>query len=408
MSSQSNIRLTTGTLVNAADGVIYSNVGVGGSRRIFSQVDNQGTINVYANLTLGVSGTPFVNSGDFDMFGTTAQVLASSFTNTETGTINGSGTINLVGSPLLNNGTIEVTDTAAARMTIQGSLTQTATGHVAVRIFSDGTASAFDQLVVTGAATLAGELNVIRANEYRPPVGETLPVVTFASRTGTFDTVTGLVQGMRQVLEPLYNPTNASLLTIVAAIQPNQPQFGSNLGQATITVVGDNFTSAAVVKLVSGTTQRTATSVLFQDRTTLFATFDLIGLAVGQYDIRVEDGGTIFTLAQPYTVNSDPKGHLETVLITSPSIRQGREGTIRVEYVNAGNTDIQAPLLELKASNAVLKLLGEDSFGNSSRDFLAINPSGPAGILSPSAGGVIHFRLQFHFEHKLLARSTSN
>ena len=238
-------------------------------------------------------------------------MFATSIQNTTTGRIFGTGTIIIQGADIQNDGSVEIQDTAAGRLTVQANYRQSATGKLTVRVLSSGGASTFDQLVVTGATTLNGTLDVVRVNGYRPPTGESLPVVTFGSRTGTFATVTGLTQAGRQVLQPFYNPNDLSLVTIVAAVAPSQPQFGSNLGTATVTVTGTNFTSGAVVKLAAGGVERTATSVLFRDRTTLYATFDLTGLAAGAYDVRVYDQGAMTTQPNPYTVNNGPVGYLD-------------------------------------------------------------------------------------------------
>lgn len=75
----------------------------------------------------------------------------------------------------------------------------------------------FGSVAVTGAATLAGTLNVQFVSGYTPPVGTTFKVLTYASRTGTFATVnvTGLANGL--TLTPQYNATDLTLVVGAAA-----------------------------------------------------------------------------------------------------------------------------------------------------------------------------------------------
>ncbi len=385
-------------LVNAAGGVIYSNVGTGGGRQINAVIDNRGTMNFYANTLVGRWGYNHTNSGTLWFNGTTVTFQGNSWTNTQSGLIDGSGTLGMQWITFTNNGSIVVDGTTAASFTLQGNYTQTTTGSLSLRLFSNGTsATSYDQFIVqkvddyTGFATLAGTLNAILLNGYQPPYGEDLSVMIFSGATGQFDTVTGLTTGGRQVLQTSYNSADVSLVTIESAVAPNQPQYGSNLGQATVTVNGSSFTSGATVRLVNGSAVRNASSVMFRDQSTLFATFDLTGLTTGQYTIEVLDNGVTTTISTPYTVNNGVAGYLQAQVIGPATIRQYTDGTVRVEYVNAGSTDISAPLLDLAADNALLELLGQPTFDGSDIRFLAINPNGPAGILAPGSRGSFTF-----------------
>ena len=62
-------------------------------------------------------------------------------------------------------------------------------------------------------------------------------------------------------------------------------------GQATVTIVGTGFSPATAFSLVAGDgAERPAATVVRRDDTTFFATFDLVGLAPGAYDVRAVDG----------------------------------------------------------------------------------------------------------------------
>src|SRR5207248_342479 len=83
-----------------------------------------------------------------------------------------------------------------------------------------------------------------------------------------------------------------------------------NFSPVTLTIHGTQLSPATTVSLVGPDGSRHAADrVLFQDGTTVYATFDMKGLAVGAYDVRVDDGGRTATAAHAFTVdpyNYDP------------------------------------------------------------------------------------------------------
>ena len=62
---------------------------------------------------------------------------------------------------------------------------------------------------------------------------------------------------------------------------------------------------------------------------------------------------------------------------------------VTVNYVNQGNIDVLAPLLELVATNALVKLPDQTSFSNSSVQILGISATGPAGVIRPGESGSV-------------------
>ncbi|MBM4017927.1 MAG: PEP-CTERM sorting domain-containing protein [Planctomycetes bacterium] len=72
-----------------------------------------------------------------------------------------------------------------------------------------------DQVNVAGRATLDGAMNVVLIYPpYRPSHNDTFTVMTFASRTGTFDAITGLDLGGRLTLAPAYSATDLVLTAV--------------------------------------------------------------------------------------------------------------------------------------------------------------------------------------------------
>lgn len=101
---------------------------------------------------------------------------------------------------------------AGGILTIKGDLAIDPSGVVNVAL--GGTAAAqFGRIAVTGAATLAGTLNLMLANGYQPASGDSLKIMTFASETGTFATLNGATISANLVWAPAYD---ASDLTLVA------------------------------------------------------------------------------------------------------------------------------------------------------------------------------------------------
>jgi autotransporter-associated beta strand protein len=96
----------------------------------------------------------------------------------------GSGNVNVTGGALQAGG-------VNMRINVGGNYTQGAGGELDLRI--GGTAAgAFDQVAVTGTASLAGRLSVNAVNGYVPKVGDSIPIITSGgARTGTFGQVTG-------------------------------------------------------------------------------------------------------------------------------------------------------------------------------------------------------------------------
>src|SRR5207245_749402 len=110
----------------------------------------------------------------------------------------------------------------------------------------------------------------------------------------------------------------------------------------------------AIVSLMSGNALRQANRVYFKDSTTLFVTFNLVGLTPGPYDVRVVDRSRPATLPGAFTVDAGTRGRLEVGIVSPRAIRPGRGDVVTVSYFNTGETDIPAPLLTVVSHNATL------------------------------------------------------
>ncbi|WP_208492247.1 putative Ig domain-containing protein [aff. Roholtiella sp. LEGE 12411] len=161
---------------------------------------------------------------------------------------------------------------------------------------------------------------------------------------------------------------------------------GSNKGQTTVKISGAKFTANDVVSLVgTDETQLQATKVWWKDSTELWATFDLQGLNIGAYNVKVNNSNQTAILDDAFTVTTGAVGNLATQLDLPSALRPGQNGVVTINYANTGETDILSPILTLNTENANLQLTNGDLTPN--YQFLAVGSEGPAGILSPGERG---------------------
>jgi Ca2+-binding RTX toxin-like protein len=247
------ITLTYGAVINNAgtwldqnnfDSQISSLILRGGDSCRF---DNYGTYRKSGNSTTTVSSSTFNNfgivevqqgtlnlscyglhTGRFDLspgatleFDHYTNILTPSSIITGAGTtvFNG-GTTNLLGfykltgKTQINSGTVSLPGFATT-----GSYEQTG-GTLNVEI-SEGY---FDQLNVTGAATLGGTLNISLVNGFVPTVGDSFQILNFGSRIGDFSSFNGLDTGSVMFSKSFVG--NSLVLTVVPKLA--QTLVGTN------------------------------------------------------------------------------------------------------------------------------------------------------------------------------------
>jgi len=193
---------------------------VSGAFMLTRAFTNAGTVEV------GAAGSTFrVLSGDLVQTGGATSIaggtIRANTVDIQGGSLSGFGTI--VGN-VKNAGAVTLGNAAdpTGTLTVQGAYQQTASGLLNVDL--GGTAVAnYDRLALTtaaGVATLAGTLNVARVGGFTPALGNTFDVLTFASRTGSFDTITGLDLEagvkLQAAFDPVATPTRLRLTAVPA------------------------------------------------------------------------------------------------------------------------------------------------------------------------------------------------
>ncbi len=148
----------------------------------------------YIGTDAGGSGSLPNSSGALDITNSAAVSVGGTFT----------GNVN-------NDGTLELNGNSPGILTIAGNYTQTSAGTLDVEIGGTTAGGDYDQLNVSGTATLDGALNVTRINSFAPVAGDSFDILNFASSSGNFAAVNGVSPFDTGLLTPVYTSTGLTL-----------------------------------------------------------------------------------------------------------------------------------------------------------------------------------------------------
>jgi uncharacterized repeat protein (TIGR01451 family) len=168
-----------------------------------------------------------------------------------------------------------------------------------------------------------------------------------------------------------------------------------NGGAATLPILGTDFAMTTTASLSLGGTVISDSSIYYENSCTIFATFNLTGATLGSYSLNVTSGGQTVSSSTPVQVVAAKNiGNPVSLVLTPPDLASaGRDGVVSVTITNTSNDDVLAPLLDLTAVGATLKLPNQAEFQGASVDVLAVSPTGPAGTLV--AGESVQETIQF-------------
>jgi fibronectin-binding autotransporter adhesin len=156
-------------------------------------VNNSGTviaksgILVLGTLYTQTAGSTLLEGGNISTSGTATMTVTG-------GNVFGAGTITggLTNTSSVVSASPSITSTTTGTLTVNGTnagyYTQGTGGTVEFGV-AGSSAGDFDVLSTTGAATLAGSAQLCLLKGFKPTVGNTFPVMNYASETGSFSTV---------------------------------------------------------------------------------------------------------------------------------------------------------------------------------------------------------------------------
>jgi len=177
VAANTYLSVTSGTLTNAAGGLIDSLEGMGGRRYIGAHLDNNGLIRIDAATFFNKSSGQYANAGTIRLFDNTATFTGSSLTNDVAGLIAGTGTLTASSLTFINHGTV-APGLSAGILEFVGTYDQSETGLLEFEIGGYTVGDEYDRLAVTGAAALDGLVDVDLINPFIPDPGDRFDVLT--------------------------------------------------------------------------------------------------------------------------------------------------------------------------------------------------------------------------------------
>jgi hypothetical protein len=156
------------------------------------------------------------------------------------GTLGGTGTV--AGSLTATGGVLAPGD-APGPLQIAGEYTEESGGTLAIGIAGPTPGTEFDQLLVGGAASLAGALSVTEEGGYEPPLGQTFKIISHAPLSrGSFSSIGGPSAAIFGVA---YELEGVTLTTDVAPVVRGATTTGGTTTTTTTTVTPPTTTGIA-------------------------------------------------------------------------------------------------------------------------------------------------------------------
>jgi hypothetical protein len=116
---------------------------------------------------------------------------------------------------VINDGVV-APGSSAGGIHISGAYTQTDSGTMEIELGGLVAGSEYDQLTIGGSATLTGTLAITLIDAFVPALNDAFTIMTFGSRSGIFNTVSGADIGGGLLLNPEYGAANIVLRTVLA------------------------------------------------------------------------------------------------------------------------------------------------------------------------------------------------
>lgn len=145
----------------------------------------------------------------------------------QNGFLNGHGTL-IVPNGITNNGTV-APGNSPGLLSVTGNLINSAAGIIAIELGGNTAAgNDYDQLAISGSASLNGQLFISIVNGFNPQPGQTFTILTSSAVSGTFSSV-NWPSGITGTV--IYNPTSVVLSISSATVPLNLLSFSGSLLQ---------------------------------------------------------------------------------------------------------------------------------------------------------------------------------
>lgn len=164
-----------------------------------------------------------------------------------------------------------------------------------------------------------------------------------------------------------------------------------NSGSATVTLFGNGFDKQVEVYLEGNGTSIKASDIAVEDEVKMSATFNVDGLAAGNYSVRIvkegaEVSGEVITITN---AKIGPKWtcNLETI----SNIRSGRTYTGYLVYANVGDVALDAPYVVITATGKTTIRFSAADAWSQTLELMATSEAYPASELKPGESVRIPF-----------------
>jgi hypothetical protein len=124
-----------------------------------------------------------------------------------------------------------------------------------------------------------------------------------------------------------------------------------NSGKVTIPLIGSGFTNNLRCYLKKGSDTVQAETIILQDSTYAYATFDLTGISTGIYDVVINQEQIESILPSAFVVDTGKGPKLISRIILPKDVRVGRKFKGIIEVVNEGDADLSIPLMIIKGND---------------------------------------------------------
>lgn len=197
---QVNIATGSGEFVNNGTLEVQTDSKIG-------KITNNGILRKSNSTGITEINGPFANNGLVRIHSGNLWLSTSPVNNSD-GIISGVATLTASGSGMINRGTFSP-GLSPGIMVYTGNLSMDSTSNLDIEIGGNTEGTEYDQLVINGAVTMNGHLNIVLTDNFVPAVNDSFTIMTYTSHSDSFSHI-HLPSGIRGHL--VYNSTETVLV----------------------------------------------------------------------------------------------------------------------------------------------------------------------------------------------------